>query len=166
MDIYTVLDYFSKFGLLYLFFIVFLEYMNLPGLPAGIIMPAAGILVQHADMKFTLALLVSVIAGLLGSYVLYAVGYYLGKPVLDKFYNKYEKLQGPIDKAIRFQDKHGNKGIFIARIIPVARTLVSLTAGAFRMPFLPFTIYSTFGIIIWNSVYIFAGYAFGNIFLK
>ena len=50
MDIYTVLDYFSTYGLIFLFIIVFLEYMNLPGLPAGIIMPAAGILIAENDM--------------------------------------------------------------------------------------------------------------------
>ncbi|MTP85329.1 DedA family protein, partial [Turicibacter sanguinis] len=71
MDIYTVLDYFSTYGLYFLFIIVFLEYMNLPGLPAGIIMPAAGILIASSDMNFMTALIVSIMAGLLGSYVLY-----------------------------------------------------------------------------------------------
>lgn len=52
LDIYTVLDYFSTYGLYFLFIIVFLEYMNLPGLPAGIIMPAAGILIASSDMNF------------------------------------------------------------------------------------------------------------------
>ncbi|MGL4336147.1 MAG: DedA family protein [Turicibacter sp.] len=166
MDIQTVLEYFSVYGLLFLFIIVFLEYMNLPGLPAGIIMPAAGILVARADMSFTTALIVSIIAGLLGSYVLYVMGYYLGKPLLDKYYKKYQRLQNPLDKAVNFTDKHGNKGVFVARLIPVARTIVSLTAGTFRMKFLPFTLYSICGITIWNLAYIYAGYAFGYLFLK
>ena len=42
MDIDAVLNYFATYGLTLLFVIVFLEYLNLPGLPAGIIMPAAG----------------------------------------------------------------------------------------------------------------------------
>ena len=89
LDIYTVLDYFSTYGLYFLFIIVFLEYMNLPGLPAGIIMPAAGILIASSDMNFMTALIVSIMAGLLGSYVLYFIGYFLGKPILDKFYQKF-----------------------------------------------------------------------------
>ena len=164
MDIQTVLNYFTQYGLIFLFVIVLLEYMNLPGLPAGIIMPAAGILIAGRDMNFITALIVSVLAGLLGSYILYFIGYFLGKPVLDKFYQKYEKLRPSINKAISYTEKHGSKGVFIARLIPVARTLISLTVGTMRMNFLSFTIYSILGITIWNSVFIYAGYAFGYLF--
>lgn len=164
MDIQTVLNYFTQYGLIFLFVIVLLEYMNLPGLPAGIIMPAAGILIAGRDMNFITALIVSVLAGLLGSYVLYFIGYFLGKPVLDKFYQKYQKLRPSINKAISYTEKHGSKGVFIARLIPVARTLISLTVGTMRMNFLSFTIYSILGITIWNSVFIYAGYAFGYLF--
>lgn len=164
MDIQTVLNYFTQYGLIFLFVIVFLEYMNLPGLPAGIIMPAAGILIAGRDMNFITALIVSVLAGLLGSYILYFIGYFLGKPVLDKFYQKYQKLRPSINKAISYTEKHGSKGVFIARLIPVARTLISLTVGTMRMNFLSFTIYSILGITIWNSVFIYAGYAFGYLF--
>lgn len=164
MDIQTVLNYFTQYGLIFLFVIVFLEYMNLPGLPAGIIMPAAGILIAGRDMNFITALIVSVLAGLLGSYILYFIGYFLGKPVLDKFYQKYKKLRPSINKAISYTEKHGSKGVFIARLIPVARTLISLTVGTMRMNFLSFTIYSILGITIWNSVFIYAGYAFGYLF--
>jgi len=72
-NIQIVLNYFSEYGLVFLFLIVFLEYMNLPGLPAGIIMPAAGILIAGNDMDFITALVISVIAGLFGSYVLYFI---------------------------------------------------------------------------------------------
>ncbi|MBQ1769904.1 MAG: DedA family protein [Turicibacter sp.] len=164
MDIQTVLNYFTQYGLIFLFVIVLLEYMNLPGLPAGIIMPAAGILIAGRDMNFITALIVSVLAGLLGSYILYFIGYFLGKPVLDKFYQKYKKLRPSINKAISYTEKHGSKGVFIARLIPVARTLISLTVGTMRMNFLSFTIYSILGITIWNSVFIYAGYAFGYLF--
>ena len=164
MDIQTVLNYFTEYGLIFLFVIVFLEYMNLPGLPAGIIMPAAGILIAGQDMNFITALIVSVLAGLLGSYILYFIGYFLGKPVLDKFYQKYKKLRPSINKAISYTEKHGNKGVFIARLIPVARTLISLTVGTVRMNFVSFTLYSILGITIWKSVFIYAGYAFGYLF--
>lgn len=165
-NIQTVLNYFNEYGLLFMFIIVFLEYMNLPGLPAGIIMPAAGILIASNDMNFITALIVSVIAGLLGSYVLYFIGFFLGHSVLDKFYRKYEKLRPSIDKAIGYTKKHGNKGVFIARLIPVARTLISLTVGTVRMNFILFSLYSVLGITIWNLVFIYAGYAFGYFFLK
>ena len=45
ININDILSYMDKYGYLFLAGIVFLEYLNLPGLPAGIIMPAAGILI-------------------------------------------------------------------------------------------------------------------------
>lgn len=165
MGIENVIQYFSIYGIWLVFIIVFLEYLNLPGLPAGIIMPAAGILISTSDLSFTYALVVSVVAGLLGSIVLYYLGYFLGKPIVDKLYNKYPKMQGSIDKTFNYIDKYGNRGIFISRLIPVARTLISLAAGVFGTNILKFLMYSTVGITIWNFGFIFVGYVVGKIFL-
>ena len=49
MDFITITNYFAEYGLLFLFVIILLEYMNLPGLPAGIIMPAVGVLVSRSE---------------------------------------------------------------------------------------------------------------------
>lgn len=157
----VVIGYMQDYGIIFLFVIVYLEYLNLPGLPAGIIMPAIGLLVARSDINFIYALVVSVIAGLLGSYTLYALGYFIGTPIVDKIYNKYEKMQPSLDKSFGYINKYGNKGIFISRLIPVARTLISLVAGTVRMKLRSFTFYSAIGIIIWNAGFIFAGYLLG-----
>ena len=166
MDIYTILDYLAQYGLLFLFVIVFLEYLNLPGLPAGIIMPAMGIIISRTNSGFITAVFVSLIAGILGSIVLYCIGYYGGFPLLEKFYNKYPKVQNYIDKIKGWNDKYGDKTNFFGRLIPVARTIISLTSGTFRCKPMKFILYSIPGIAIWNSVFILVGYAFGDLFLK
>ena len=63
-------------------------------------------------------------------------------------------------------DRYGNIGVLIARVIPVARTLISLVAGTFNVNFVKFTLYSVIGITIWNFAFIYAGYAFSYLFLK
>lgn len=165
-NIQTVLDYFSQYGYFFLALVVFLEYLNLPGLPAGIIMPAAGIIVKANGMNFTYTLILSVISGLLGSFVLYAIGYYIGKPAIDKLQTKFVKTKKAIDVTYNYVNKYGEKGVLISRVIPVARTLISLVAGVFELNFIKFTIYSIIGITIWNFGFIFAGYAFGHLFMK
>lgn len=165
-DINNILQYIKQYGYIFLAIIVFLEYLNLPGLPAGIIMPAAGILVKYDGLNFIYTLIISVISGLLGSFVLYALGHYCGKPILKKIKNKFPKLKKAIDKTYKYMDKYGNSGILIARIIPVARTLISLVAGTFNVGFVNFTLYSVIGITIWNFAFIYAGYAFSYLFLK
>lgn len=165
-DINNILQYIKQYGYIFLAIIVFLEYLNFPGLPAGIIMPAAGILVKYDGLSFIYTLMISVIAGLLGSFVLYALGHYCGKPILNKIQNKFPKSKKAIDKTYKYIDKYGNVGILIARLIPVARTLISLVAGTFNVEFAKFTLYSVIGITIWNLVFIYAGYAFSYLFLK
>ena len=86
--------------------------------------------------------------------------------LMHKLQNKFPKSKRAIDKTYTYIDKYGNTGIFIARLIPVARTLISLIAGTFNMEFVKFAFYSVIGITIWNFVYIYIGYAFGHLFLK
>ena len=43
MDVQMLTQYFLRYGAVFIFVIILLEYMNLPGFPAGIIMPLAGI---------------------------------------------------------------------------------------------------------------------------
>lgn len=165
-DINNILQYIKQYGYIFLAIIVFLEYLNLPGLPAGIIMPAAGILVKYDGLSFIYTLIISVIAGLLGSFVLYSLGHYCGKTILKKLQNKFPKSKKTIDKTYKYMNKYGNNGILIARVIPVARTLISLVAGTFNVGFVNFTLYSVIGITIWNFAFIYAGYAFSYLFLK
>ena len=165
-DINNILQYIGQYGYIFLAIIVFLEYLNLPGFPAGIIMPAAGILVKSDGLNFIYTLIISVISGLLGSFILYALGHYCGRPLLNKLQNRFPKSKKAIDKTYKYMDRYGNVGIAIARVIPVARTLISLVAGTFNVKFIKFTLYSIIGITIWNFIFIYAGYAFGYLFLK
>ncbi len=140
---------------LFIFIIVFLEYLNLPGLPAGIIMPLAGLWVSRGEMNFPFVLILSVIAGVIGSWVLYFLGFYGGNFLLDKYTNKLEYLRSK-----------GHIGVFVSRLIPVARTIIAIPAGVLKMNFFKYTIYSALGIFIWNGVFISAGYILGEGILK
>lgn len=51
MDISSLNNYFELYGGMAIFIVVLLEYMNLPGFPAGIIMPLAGIYAAHGGDK-------------------------------------------------------------------------------------------------------------------
>lgn len=163
--IQIVIEYFSTYGLIFLFVIIFLEYLNFPGLGAAIIMPALGIAIAKAEINFFVALGISVLAGALASYILFALSYWFGGPILTKVYNKFPKSRKSIDKVCLYVENYGDKGVLITRLIPVGRTLIPFVAGMFRMNIIKFSIYSTLGIAIWNGVFIYAGYAFGYWFI-
>lgn len=79
MDVSFVMEYLSKYGAIFLFLIILLEYMNLPGFPAGIIMPVAGILSANGRLSLLMTLIISLFAGLVGSWILYGIGFYGGE---------------------------------------------------------------------------------------
>lgn len=165
-NIQVVVEYFIRYGLIFLFVIIFLEYLNFPGLGAAIVMPAIGIGIAKAKINFFLALLTSVIAGELASYVLFFIAFWFGRPLLTILYKKFPKSRKSIDKVCFYIKNYGDKGVFIIRLVPAVRTLIPIVAGMFRMNIIKFSIYSIMGITIWNAVLMYIGYAFGNIILK
>ena len=150
-NVNLVVEYILKYGIIFLFFIVYLEYLNLPGLPGGVILPAIGVLIANNEYSFFGMFIISVLAGVLGSISLYYVGYYVGNPLLEWIKKKFHK-------AFDFSKRFGSKGVFVCRLLPVVRTIVSLISGTVKEDIVEFTIYSTFGIAIWNLVFIFGGY--------
>ncbi len=53
-------------------------------------------------------------------------------------------------------------GVFISKLLPMVRTIISIPAGAIKMDFIKYSISSVLGIFIWNFVFIGAGYVFGE----
>ncbi|WP_341350003.1 DedA protein [Clostridium polynesiense] len=86
MDIAVLTEYFTEYGPIIIFLIVFLEYLNLPGLPSGIIMPLAGIWAYSGIISLTSTIVISLIAGLAGSWGLYFIGKYGGDFIIKKVY--------------------------------------------------------------------------------
>ena len=57
MSVQALTNYFLEYGAFFIFLIVFLEYLNLPGFPAGVIMPTVGIWAAKGQIDFALLML-------------------------------------------------------------------------------------------------------------
>ncbi len=162
MDLEILTEYFTKYGGIAIFVIVFLEYLNLPGFPAGIIMPLAGIFAQRGEISFLLVMFLSVCAGLCGSLMLYTVGYVGGDVFLKAYIKRFPKQQAVIEKNMAWLRERGGIGVFLAKLIPAVRTLISIPAGALKMNLIKYVVSSAAGILIWNLVFVGAGYLLGE----
>lgn len=162
MDITTLTEFFNTYGVLIIFLIVFCEYLNLPGFPAGLIMPLAGVWASKGEVGIVTTMVISLFAGLCGSWILYFLGRFGGNVLLAKYYKKFPKQEFKINKLIERIESKGNLYIFLSKLLPVVRTLISFPAGIIKMNFLHFTIYSGLGILIWNGLFIGAGYFLGE----
>lgn len=158
----VITQYFASYGGIAIFMIVLLEYLNLPGFPAGIIMPLAGIWAAKGKIPFLLALLITIAAGLMGSLILYYLGYKGGDMFLQKYLNKFPKQRPAIEEKLNWVRKRGSFGIFISKLIPMIRTLISIPAGVVKMNLVQYTVSSALGIFVWNLFFVGAGYLFGD----
>ncbi len=162
MTVEVIMEYFARYGGIAIFVIVLLEYLNLPGFPAGIIMPLAGIWAARGNIQFVTAILITVAAGLTGSLILYWVGYTGGEFVLKKYLDRFPKQRPAIEQKLEWVRKKGSVGIFVSKLIPMIRTLISIPAGVSRMNLVRYTISSALGIFIWNIAFVGAGYFLGD----
>lgn len=162
MGIQELTQYFTQYGVIFVFVIVLLEYMNLPGVPAGIIMPMAGVWASRGQIGFLTVMALSVAAGLLGSWILYFLGR-LGGDAFFRFYiKKFPKQKELLEKNMEVLRRKGSIGVFISKLLPLARTLISIPAGMISMNFTKYTISSLMGVALWNLIFIGAGYFLGD----
>ena len=89
MNIQELTDYFLKYGAFFIYLIVFLEYLNLPGFPAGVIMPLSGIWAARGEISFPLVMVITLAAGLTGSWALYLLGRLGGTKVMGFYFKKF-----------------------------------------------------------------------------
>ncbi len=109
---------------------------------------------------------VGAVASLFGSWAAYGLGYAGGRPLIDRW-GRYLLLRPhEIDRAHDWFERHGQGAVFFARLIPLVRAFISLPAGAARMSFTKFSVYSFLGILPWTVGLALAGYGLGQSWTK
>lgn len=158
-----ILAFMDQYGLIFLFAVVFLEYLNLPGFPAGVIYPAVGLWLSTTEFPFVLALGVSVAAGMLGSACVYGFGRLGGPPLLAKIRKKSPRSGEKIDKYSAKLLRHSRLTIILAKQIPLVRTVIDLPAGALRIRLRDYLPCAGLGVLLFNGVYLLVGVFSGRV---
>lgn len=135
-------------------------------IPSEITMPFSGFLASQGKLSFWLVVAAGTIANLVGSYIAYYIGYFLEETVLLNLIKKYGKFilvtEHEYERAHRWFTKYGDKIIFISRLLPGVRTVISLPAGMFEMNIKKFTIYTILGCFIWSTFLTYIGFILGE----
>jgi membrane protein DedA with SNARE-associated domain len=131
-------------------------------LPSEVIMPFSGYLVYVGRFNLHAASLAGALGCAIGSTVAYAVGYWGGRPAVEK-YGRYVLLRrAEFEKADRWFNNNGEWVVFVSRLLPVIRTFISLPAGIVRMNFPRFLAYSFFGSVPWCYFLTYVGLLLGR----
>lgn len=131
-------------------------------IPSEIVLGYGGYLVSKGDINYWVAVLCGTIGALLQQWILYAIGRYGGRPVVDKF-GKYLHLKPKhIDLAEKWFEKYGPIIVFTGRFVPVMRQVVSIPAGMARMNLTKFSILTLIASIPWSLLFVGLGWTLGD----
>ena len=128
-----------------------------PPIPSEAVLPLAGFLVQRGSLSFVPALAASTAGSVVGALLLYALGRWGGRPVLLRWRRVLRLTEEQLDRADNWFDTHGPKLVFWFRMVPIARSVISVPAGASEMPIPRFLALTTAGSLIWNTALIGSG---------
>ena len=132
-----------------------------PLIPSEVVLPLAGFLVGRGIFTFWGALLAATIGATAGVLVLYGLGRWGGRALVLRYGRWLRVGEEDLDRAEGWFTRHGDPVVLGARVVPGARSVVSVPAGTSRMPLLRFTVLTSIGFAVWNAVLIGAGYALG-----
>lgn len=156
MDYSIILEILNQYGLIVVFFLLFAEYLNLPGFPATPILLAIGAWARYEQLLLP-AFIISVVGAQISTMVLYGIGRLFGHMIMGRYYQRFPKHQAIINKYAERIDNEGPHVLIIVRLVPVVRTLITIPAGMIRIDIRHFFWYSLIGITIWNGLFIFVG---------
>ncbi|WP_040340354.1 DedA family protein [Fictibacillus macauensis] len=131
-------------------------------IPSELVLSYAGYMISQGRLTFVGSVIAGTIGGTLAQLFLYWMGYYGGRPFLEKF-GKYLLISKKhIDVSENWFKKYGTGVIFFARFIPVVRHAISIPAGIAKMSFLKFTVYTAVAIVPWSILFIMLGSKLGS----
>ena len=134
---------------------------------AGVFPAAHGVTVFGGHLGFGAgAFIVLALAGTLGYFVGalggWAIGLYGGRPLLEERGRWFHLSPARLDRAEAWFERWGNLGVLLGRVTPVVRSFVSIPAGIFEMPLVPYTVLTLVGSAVWAFAFAGAGYGLGS----
>ncbi|MFK3983546.1 DedA family protein [Micromonospora sp. NPDC050397] len=134
-----------------------------PPIPSEVILPLAGFTASQGNLSLASAIIWTTIGSVVGALALYYVGALLGRDRVRAIAAKLPLVKlADVDRTEAWFLRHGVQAVFFGRMIPVFRSLISIPAGVERMRVTTFLLYTALGSLIWNTVFVLAGYFLGE----
>jgi membrane protein DedA with SNARE-associated domain len=117
----------------------------------------------HTGLEsYILLALAGTLGYLLGSLIGWAIGRWGGRPLLERHGRWLHLNAANLGHAERWFDRHGRAAVFLGRITPLVRSFISIPAGVFETPLVPYTLLTLAGSALWCFAFAGAGWALGD----
>jgi membrane protein DedA with SNARE-associated domain len=165
LDLHAIEDLVTRYGWWGVLFLMALQGAAMP-VPNEITMPLAGwVLVASVGKSRALILfagLVGAAGWVVGALVAYTVMAIGGRSLLVQLRRRFPTAERALARSDAWFARWGAWTAFFARLLPISRTIITLPAGAARMPIVTFTLATFGGAFIWSTFLAALGYAAGS----
>lgn len=155
----------ADFGYIGIFLLIMVENL-FPPIPSEIILTFGGFMTTVSSLNVVMVIIVATLGSVVGAILLYKVASYFGKERLTKIVLKHGRIlrlkESDIEHAENFFLKYGSWAVFLCRMIPLIRSLISIPAGMTQMKMSRFLVLTTAGSLLWNTVLIGLGAFLGE----
>jgi membrane protein DedA with SNARE-associated domain len=164
-----VTQIYSAVGYLGVALWVAIESVIIP-IPSELVLPFAGFLVGQGTAiepltgqpwNVILVTLFGTLGATLGALVAYAIGWYGGRPIIERWGRYLGITPDDLDRADDFFARHGDAAAFFGRMVPIVRSLVSFAAGIAHMRLGRFIVFTFLGSLPWTLLLVVAGMVMG-----
>lgn len=138
-----------------------IESCNIP-LPSEAILPFAGYMVSKGIFNIHVASFAGAFGCVLGSIPSYYLGYWGGRPFVEKYGKWFLISKKDLEDADKWVDKYGDWAFFICRMLPVVRTFISFPAGILKARKRIFFTLTFLGSLIWSYLLVYVGVKMGQ----
>lgn len=164
-----ILTFINKFGYIGIFLLIMIENL-FPPIPSEVILTFSGFIAKKAHLNIFMIIASATLGSVLGALILYYLGYILNTSFFSKLINTrlgriLHLNKEHINTSIQDFNDNGKKSVFFGRLAPIVRSLISIPAGMAKMNIFEFTILTTLGSLIWNTVLILLGNMIGDNYL-
>jgi membrane protein DedA with SNARE-associated domain len=134
-----------------------------PPIPSELVLPMAGFSASRGTFTLAGALFWTTLGSVVGAVIVYCLGLLLGRDRTRALMLRIPLVRGSdFDRTEAWFAKHGAKAVFLGRMVPLFRSLISLPAGIGRMGFGTFLVLTALGSLCWNTLFVLAGYLLGE----
>ena len=141
-----------------------------PPIPSELIMPLAGYVTTQGKLSLVGVIVAGTAGSVLGALPLYYLGRFIDAERLKSFADRHGRWfalsRDDLTKAERWFKRRGGTAVFLCRLIPGVRSMISIPAGIYRMELIRFLVYTSAGAAIWTTLLAYLGLLLGNNFTK
>ncbi|MDR7317602.1 DedA family protein [Brevibacillus nitrificans] len=156
------LEQFSYIGI---FLLMALENV-FPPIPSEVILTFSGFMTTYTTLSIPGVIISATMGSVIGAIVLYGIGYYFELEKIEVLVDRWGHIlrlkQEDIARANAWFDKYGYWTIFLCRMVPLVRSLISVPAGMTKMNVWLFMLFTTLGTLIWNIALVMLGAFLGQ----